>query len=84
MCFLIIDDIDVNHNHLDGYTYTNDIHAVMRRFEKTPKRIKNTNCSFVKQGNLLEKQMLFETSIILSDIAVVPDLDRTKEEIVIG
>ena len=76
--FLVIEDMDENHNYLDGYTYTNGIHAVMRRFEKTPKRLKNTNSTFVRRGKLLEKLMLFETSIILSDIAVVPELDRNK------
>ena len=78
MYFLIIDDIDENHNHLDDYKYTNGTHAVMRRFEKTPKRIKNTNCIFVKRGKLLEKLLLFETGIMLSDIAAVPELDRNK------
>ena len=50
----------------------------MRRFEKTPKRLKNTNSTFVRRGKLLEKLMLFETSIILSDIVMVPELDRNK------
>ena len=76
--FLIIDDIDVNNNRLDGYTYTNGIHAIMRRFEKTLKRIKNTNCTFVKRGKRLDKLTFLETGIILSDIAVVPDFDRNK------
>ena len=77
--FLRINDINVNHNQLDEYSYTDGIQAVMKGFEKTPKRTKNTNCPFVKRGQLLKKLIPFETNIILSDIVIVPDLDRNKK-----
>ena len=74
LCFLNIEDIDLNNNHLCEYEINNGIYAVMRRFESPPTQIENSNSTFITRGKLLDKLFLFDTSIILSEIAVVPEL----------
>jgi len=74
LCFLNIEDIDLNNNHLCEYEVNNGIYAVMRRFESPPTQIENSNSTFITRGKLLDKLFLFDTNIILSEIAVVPEL----------
>jgi len=74
LCFLNIEDIDLNNNHLCEYEVNNGIYAVMRRFESPPTQIENSNSTFITRGKLLGKLFLFDTNIILSEIAVVPEL----------
>ena len=74
LCFLNIEGIDLNNNHLCDYEINNGIYAVMRRFESSSTQIENSNSTFITRGKLLDKLFLFDTNIILSEIAVVPEL----------
>eukprot|EP00536_Pseudo-nitzschia_multiseries_P008246 jgi/Psemu1/20026/gm1.20026_g len=74
LCFLHIDDLKEPMSLVNGYPVASEgIYAVIRKFT-TP--AKPTSSHFKTKGTLDDGLFLFNTDTMLSDIAVVPELEQ--------
>ena len=75
LCFIVLTDLKNGSNIVQGYEIQSPgSYAIVRRMTTAPKNI--PDCNFVTRGRLMDDLFLYETDTIISDIAVVPDLDE--------
>ena len=76
LCFIHVGDLDVVRQHyVGGYEVTSGPHAVVRRFTSEPSIIAFPSTEFIQRGSFLDELYLYSIDSIVSNVAVVPELD---------
>ena len=78
LCFVVIKELNNGPNMVQGYDIqTPGNYAVVRRMESETEVI--PHCNFVRRGRLMGGLFLYDTEAIVSEIAVVPDLEENGQ-----